>query len=205
MFTMTACVHIGEEDHSDHDHAPGEHVEEIVEQIAEVVEDHDEELHEDENHDDHEDEVVEINEAVLPVVPAETIPTINIEEVPVAQNEPALEVPVEVTASESGFDRDAIVPVATPGEVFFTISGGNYYYDINDITVKEGDIVTINFRSEDGFHDWVIDEFDAATNKISTGQDTNITFTADKKGTFEFYCSVGNHRAQGMVGTLTVE
>jgi plastocyanin len=28
---------------------------------------------------------------------------------------------------------------------------------------------------------------------------------ADKKGTFEYYCSVGQHRALGMKGKLVVE
>lgn len=34
---------------------------------------------------------------------------------------------------------------------------------------------------------------------------TSVTFVADTLGTFEYYCSVGNHRAQGMVGNLVVE
>jgi uncharacterized cupredoxin-like copper-binding protein len=32
-----------------------------------------------------------------------------------------------------------------------------------------------------------------------------VQFVADKTGTFEFYCSVGNHRQMGMVGTLVVQ
>jgi plastocyanin len=28
---------------------------------------------------------------------------------------------------------------------------------------------------------------------------------ADKNGSYEYYCSVGNHRASGMVGVITVE
>jgi len=71
--------------------------------------------------------------------------------------------------------------------------------------VKEGDEVSITFRSVDGFHDWVVDEFDAATEKVETDGETTVTFIADKTGTFEYYCSVGQHRANGMVGTLIVE
>ncbi|HEY5714693.1 MAG TPA: plastocyanin/azurin family copper-binding protein [Candidatus Gracilibacteria bacterium] len=48
-------------------------------------------------------------------------------------------------------------------------------------------------------------EFDAATEKVNTDGETSVTFVADKKGTFEFYCSVGSHRTNGMVGTLIVE
>lgn len=34
---------------------------------------------------------------------------------------------------------------------------------------------------------------------------TSVTFVADETGTFEYYCSVGNHRGQGMIGKLIVE
>ena len=39
---------------------------------------------------------------------------------------------------------------------------------------------------------------------LHIGEEQTITFVADKTGGFEFYCSVGNHRAMGMVGTLIV-
>lgn len=89
--------------------------------------------------------------------------------------------------------------------VVIEISGFNYGYSQDEIRVKEGDTVTINFVSDDGFHDWVVDEFDAATEKVRPGTPTSVTFVADTAGTYEYYCSVGSHRAQGMVGTLIVE
>ncbi len=100
---------------------------------------------------------------------------------------------------------DAVSPDATPGEASFTVLWSNYEYDIKEMRVKEGDTVTITFRSVGGFHDWVVDEFDAATEQVQTDGETSVTFIADKKGTFEYYCSVGQHRANGMVGTLIVE
>ena len=74
-----------------------------------------------------------------------------------------------------------------------------------DITVKEGDKVKIEFSSSEGFHDFVIDELNARTEKISAGNFTFVEFVADKKGTFEYYCSVGQHRANGMKGKFIVE
>jgi plastocyanin len=66
--------------------------------------------------------------------------------------------------------------------------------------------VRINFTSEEGFHDWVVDEFEGATTeKLQAGGRDSIEFVADQSGTFEYYCSVGNHRELGMVGTLIVE
>ena len=61
------------------------------------------------------------------------------------------------------------------------------------------------FTSESGFHDWVVDEFDAATSRVQSGGQATVEFVAETSGTFEYYCSVGSHRAQGMKGNLVVE
>lgn len=86
-----------------------------------------------------------------------------------------------------------------------TVTGQNYSFSPSTITVKKGDTVKITFKNADGIHDVRIDEFNAATKIITTGQETAIQFTADKVGTFEYYCSVGEHRAMGMKGALVVE
>lgn len=87
----------------------------------------------------------------------------------------------------------------------FTVGGKNFAYDVTEMRVQEGDTVTINFNSISGFHDWVVDEFSAATEKVKPGTPTSVTFVADKAGEYEYYCSVGSHRANGMVGTLIIE
>lgn len=92
-----------------------------------------------------------------------------------------------------------------PNEVVIDMTGINYDFSVKQIKVKKGDIVTINFVSNEGFHDWVVDEFDAATARVNEGGTTSVTFTADKVGTFQYYCSVGKHRQLGMVGYLIVE
>ena len=48
-------------------------------------------------------------------------------------------------------------------------------------------------------------EFNAATEKVAAGVSSSVEFVADKKGTFEYYCSVGQHRANGMKGKLIVK
>lgn len=92
----------------------------------------------------------------------------------------------------------------------FMVEGVNFDFLMDgvenpDIVVNEGDLVRIEFTSADGFHDWVVDEFNAATQQVNTGGKTSVEFIADKKGTFEYYCSVGQHRANGMVGNLIVQ
>ena len=103
----------------------------------------------------------------------------------------------------SGVDDKDIKTFILTGENFKFVMNG---IDNPDIKVKEGDTIRIEFSSMQGFHDWVVDEFDAATNQIrDTDEPTFVEFVADKKGTFEYYCSVGQHRANGMKGKLVVE
>lgn len=88
----------------------------------------------------------------------------------------------------------------------FTIEGTPFAFAPKTMEVKVGEMVRITFVNKEGFHDLVIDEFAGArTKQLKAGESETITFVADKAGTFEYYCSVGTHRAQGMVGTLTVK
>ena len=87
----------------------------------------------------------------------------------------------------------------------FTVEGGNFIFTPTVITVAKGDTVRITFKNTEGFHDFIIDEYNVKTKQISAGQEETIEFIADKVGTFEYYCSVGSHRAMGMVGTLEVK
>ena len=98
-------------------------------------------------------------------------------------------------------------PAPTPqSEVkTFTITGAPFEFSVKEIRVKQGDTVVINFSSTTGFHDWVVDAFNSRTAQVNPGTPTSVTFVASEIGSFEYYCSVGNHRAMGMVGSLIVE
>lgn len=87
----------------------------------------------------------------------------------------------------------------------FTITSKGLSFDPKQIEVNKGDTVRITYVNTMGVHDFVIDEFDVATSQIPAGQMEIVTFVADKAGTFEYYCSVGTHRQQGMWGMLTVK
>ena len=73
-----------------------------------------------------------------------------------------------------------------------------------DTIILVGDKVAIEFKNSDGNHDFTIDEFNVKTKTISSGETAKVEFTASKTGSFEFYCSIGNHRQMGMKGTLLV-
>ncbi len=96
---------------------------------------------------------------------------------------------------------------ATPSTVAvktFTLEAGSYYYKPNVINVKVGDKVKVVVNSVDMMHDFVIDELKVKSTVAKSGTSTEVEFTADKVGNYEFYCSVGSHRKMGMVGTLVV-
>ncbi len=95
--------------------------------------------------------------------------------------------------------------------VTFKLTGGNYYFEMEGekaptLRVQAGDTVRIELTAVEGFHDWVLDEFNAATEKVRTEDGmTYVEFVADTPGEYEYYCSVGSHRENGMFGTFIVE
>ena len=105
----------------------------------------------------------------------------------------------EVSENESMMDDDSDEDLVT-----IEVSGENFSYDPEEITVKAGQKVKIKFTANDMQHDFVIDELDVKSDVVTSGNTTEFEFTPTEAGEFEYYCSVGNHRAQGMVGTLTV-
>lgn len=87
----------------------------------------------------------------------------------------------------------------------FKIIGKNFSFEPSLITVAKGDRVKITFENSAGFHDFRIDAYGVATKQTQSPTTEVLEFTADKVGSFEYYCSVGTHRALGMKGTLKVE
>lgn len=102
-------------------------------------------------------------------------------------------------------------PIAAKAEIgadgvkTFTVSEGNFFFNPSEIRVKKGDKVKINFNDADGMHDFVIDELNLKTKRINAGEDATVEFTADTVGQYAFYCSVGQHRVNGMEGKFIVE
>lgn len=111
-----------------------------------------------------------------------------------------------VTPSKTPTPTPTRTPTATPSSVVVVpITASNFKYSTSQIKVKKGDTVKIVLANTGGTHDWVIDEFNARTKIITSGETAEITFVANKTGSFEYYCSIGTHRAMGMKGMLIVE
>lgn len=87
----------------------------------------------------------------------------------------------------------------------FYITGGNFFFTPNTITVNQGDNVKLVFNNINGFHDFVINELGVKTTAIHAGQFVTASFTAAAKGTYVFYSDVPTDNQSGMKGTLIVQ
>lgn len=87
----------------------------------------------------------------------------------------------------------------------FEIEAKSFSFTPAEMVVQTGDTVRITITNTDGVHDFVIDELSVRSAVLQEGETEVIEFTVDAPGTYEYYCSVGNHRSMGMVGTLIVE
>lgn len=87
----------------------------------------------------------------------------------------------------------------------FTMTAKKFEFSPANITVKEGDKVKLTINSLDVPHGFAIDEL-GIKQDIEVGKPTTIEFTATKKGTFRFYCSLfcGTGHKE-MEGQLIVE
>jgi nitrite reductase (NO-forming) len=72
--------------------------------------------------------------------------------------------------------------------------------------VPQGAVVQINLVNGDGAtHDLTVADFGAKSNQVNgKGASTSIVFRADKKGEFNYICSLPGHVAAGMIGKLVV-
>jgi heme/copper-type cytochrome/quinol oxidase subunit 2 len=113
----------------------------------------------------------------------------------------------KMTADQTA-DPTASTQVMEGDTLVVSMEAGAFYFTPNVIRVKKGQKVRIEMNSVgDGtmMHDFTIDELDVAMDKVPDGESGSVEFVADTVGEFEFYCSVGQHRANGQVGTLIVE
>ena len=81
----------------------------------------------------------------------------------------------------------------------------NFTFGVEEIKVKSGEKLMVSVTNDSGTHDFVIDELAVDSGIIPEGETMEIEIPTDKPGTYEYYCSVGQHRALGMKGVLIIE
>jgi cytochrome c oxidase subunit 2 len=87
----------------------------------------------------------------------------------------------------------------------FAITGGQYAFRPNTITVERNDVVKIVFTAEDIAHSFTIDSY-RISKRAGAGQSVTFEFRADQPGTFDYYCNLSlDSKCKSMRGRLIVK
>ncbi|AFZ48293.1 blue (type 1) copper domain protein [Cyanobacterium stanieri PCC 7202] len=122
-----------------------------------------------------------------------------------------LEAPNDALLGDGAIEEDVMLDTQPSISIAMNAEGREFSLDGDDeanptLVVSQGSTVEVTLCSAGGTHNWVVDDLGISTAEVSDDGDCDtIEFTADQVGEFEYYCSVGNHREEGMVGTLVVE
>ncbi len=119
------------------------------------------------------------------------------------------------TSQDAKIQTDELSKVEETGEVSqlnltqevkeFSIIAKNWEFEPSEIKVKKGDKVKLTIKSIDVEHGFSIPDFNVSK-KLIPDETEVIEFTADKTGTFTFFCNVwcgAGHST--MSGKLIVE
>ena len=113
---------------------------------------------------------------------------------------------VESTPSSEATDEAMMEDKITDSVKEIKVSGSEFAFSPETVSVKQGEKVKITFTNTGKFpHNLMIDELGVATKTIGVGQTDTVEFSASKSGNFTMYCGVGNHRQQGMEGSVQVQ
>lgn len=95
---------------------------------------------------------------------------------------------------------------ASAGGATVTVTGSEFSYTPNNITVKSGEKVTVNFKNGGTVqHTFVLKDLNFKLT-ADPGQTVSGSFTAPSAaGTHEFHCDVAGHLESGMKGNLVVQ
>jgi plastocyanin len=107
-----------------------------------------------------------------------------------------------VTSEETGAaneETDGGGGAAKPVEVAMT----EYRFDPSDLALAQGDSIEVVNDGELP-HNFTVEAEDLATPDIDPGASDELTVDL-APGEYEFICTIADHAADGMTGTLTVE
>lgn len=114
----------------------------------------------------------------------------------------------EDTTSVSGVDRRFVLETSLENGMGYVMRGENGGSVFNPtLRVRKGDVVQIRLVNTMRMpHDLAIKGLDRRTEMVErSGQTAEVTFRAESRGNFEYYCTVPGHRQAGMRGTFVVE
>lgn len=99
------------------------------------------------------------------------------------------------TANESDVDQSLVVDMS------------DFEFSVTTINAAPGETISVELTNSGGVHNFEIEELDVLSDTINNGESTTVTFTIpqDAAGeTYDFFCNISNHRAQGMEGQLVI-
>lgn len=98
----------------------------------------------------------------------------------------------------------SVVGAARPAEKIIHITAKKFEFTPGEITVKKGEPVVIEIKSEDVKHGFSLPDFKVRAS-IEPGKTVTVRFTPDRAGRFTFACDVfcGDGH-EDMSGTLAV-
>ncbi len=132
---------------------------------------------------------------------------------------------VAALAAGCGSSNSMNMTASTPAKPDRTVvlQAKNVKFLPDKLTISMGSVVELKLENQDATeHDVQVDGLDAnvmSGGAMSAGHGGaqmvvvhtmanmmgSVVFTANKKGTYNFYCTIAGHKDSGMVGTLTVE
>jgi plastocyanin len=119
------------------------------------------------------------------------------------QSQDRMMVPKETKMTEDTTVSEANM-MTESGVVVVEMTGNQFRFSQSEIKVKLGDKVRVVLTSVDMPHDFDLDELSVNGPVGQPGETTEVEFVDSKLGEFEYYCSVGQHRKNGMIGKLVV-
>jgi uncharacterized cupredoxin-like copper-binding protein len=124
---------------------------------------------------------------------------------------------IALGAAGCGGDDDSSNTAASPTTTAAQENGGGSSVDVKatdfkfnpkDPTAKAGQVTFAVTNDGQTVHNLEVEGpngEEELSSDLSPGQSGVLTVDLSKPGTYEFYCPVGNHREQGMEGTITVQ
>jgi uncharacterized cupredoxin-like copper-binding protein len=80
-----------------------------------------------------------------------------------------------------------------------------FKFEPSTLEIPEGAEVVLTFKNSGVMaHNFEVPSLDVATKTIGAGKTETVTFTASKKGSYKFICTVPGHAPAGMTGQIAV-
>ncbi len=113
--------------------------------------------------------------------------------------------PVKTEVTTDTVKKPTTKAMVKPETRSFSLTAKKWTFSPNLITVNKGDKVKLSIKSVDVTHGFSLPEFSVSGN-LEPNQTINLEFTADKVGSFSFFCSVFCGEGHGgMKGKLIVQ